>query len=248
MLALNTVEELRTDWVNLLLGGENSRWSNFELAEAMARLMTGRAVTGELADRIETGRARDDEQTTSGFEPIDRAMMHPGARRRILHAMERTVEGGTAARLAGELAELEGRVANALPGRPYDVYVFAKTGTPAVEKFVAGPRGTERIARQGGVLLLGILAVPRETGRDAAARQNAWVSACSLDPTLRRRILEVPPAELLNGEDAVGITAAIYLDDLEIGEGSGRAIDLAELMIEPLAAYVVREVRRRAAR
>ena len=66
--------------------------------------MTGRAVT-RRADRVETGRARDDEQTARAFEPIDRTVLHPGARRRVLHAMERTVEAGTATRLAGELYE-----------------------------------------------------------------------------------------------------------------------------------------------
>ena len=47
-LALNTGEELRTDWVNLLLGGENWRWSNFQLAEAVSRLITERGVPGKL--------------------------------------------------------------------------------------------------------------------------------------------------------------------------------------------------------
>ena len=51
-LALNTVEDLRTDWVNLLLGGENSRWSNFQLAESLARLMTGKGVRGELVTEV----------------------------------------------------------------------------------------------------------------------------------------------------------------------------------------------------
>jgi hypothetical protein len=38
-LALNTVEEPRTDWVNLLLGDENSR-SSFDPRRGYGRLMT----------------------------------------------------------------------------------------------------------------------------------------------------------------------------------------------------------------
>jgi hypothetical protein len=118
-------------------------------------------------------------------------------------------EVGSAVRLNGELNELMRPVGNAPPGHPYDVNVFTRTGTPAFEKFVAGAQGSERIALQGDVLLVGSLAVPRETGRDAPARHNAWVSACPLDSSLYSRVLEVPPVELLNAEDAVGISVAI---------------------------------------
>lgn len=345
-LALNTVEELRTDWVNLLLGGENSRWSNFELAEATARLVTGRAVRGTLADRVgalqaeaggpmagDGGGVADpsgDAPEAAPLLPAD--AIHPGVRRRVLHAMELVVgPGGTAGRLTPAVGRLKARLGRAVAGGPYDVWVFAKTGTPAVEKFVSssqqrlvqrlhadgdvawsggrirlGPGVAERIrsewgeatlrwlqedvfrplerdpeafrvrggepppehplyldeagrlrareltdltvARQGGVLTLAVLAAPRAQGRDAAAATADWIAACPLDPGLRRGILEVPPAAMLDPERAVAVTAAVYLDDLAPGEGSGRAVDLALRIMDDLAEHVEKEIRRKAGR
>jgi len=327
-LALNTVEELRTDWVNLLLGGENSRWSNFELAEALARLMTGRAVSGVFVDSV-----------SGGYAPVPPALLqaeelHTGARRRVLHAMERVAgNGGTARGLAPAVASLRERAGSAVPGTPYDLYVFAKTGTPAVEKFVSNAQhrlvlrlyrsgdlawdvsrrvfvlrpGVEtavrrdhgertlrwllddvlapmredpqaftarpadpapahplyfdaggrlharaaadlRISRQGGVLILGVLAVPRDQGRDASSRYTDWISACSLDPDLRQRILEIPPAERLDADLAVALSMAIYLDDLAFGQGSGFAVDLAAGALDGIGEYLEREIRSRVAR
>ena len=327
-LALNTVEELRTDWVNLLLGGENSRWSNFELAEALARLMTGRAVSGTFVDSV-SGRVLAGEEPAA----LGRDALHPGARRRVLHGMERVAgQGGTARTLTRSVRDLEQRMATAVPGQPYDLYVFAKTGTPAVEKFVssaqqrvierlyrsgdlswdavrrsftirpqaeadlrrdAGERTLRwlrddvlapmrqdpaaftatdgdalpahplyfdvagrlryraaadlRVSRQGGVLLLGILAVPRDAGRAASARAGEWISACTLDPTLRERILQVPPSDLLSADAAVGLSVAIYLDDLAVGQGSGYAVELARATFDDLGDYLEREVRRKTA-
>src|SRR5690606_5465247 len=83
---------------------------------------------------------------------LDRAQLHPGVRRRVLHGMERVAgPGGTARRLASAIDALEQRLATAVPGRPYDLYVFAKTGTPAVEKFVSSTqqRTIERLYRSG---------------------------------------------------------------------------------------------------
>jgi len=330
-LALNTVEELREDWVNLLLGGENSRWSNYELAEATSRLVTGRVVQGRFADRVGTigpeGGATGD---AGGFPLLPPGDLHAGVRRRVLHAMELAARpGGTAGRLEGALAGLRERLARGGPaGGGYDLYAFAKTGTPTVEKFVSSaqqrlverlvadgslswdggrfrlePRREEeirrtlgagalrwllddvlrpierdpeafreragsrlpahpvyltaggrvaareladlRVDRQGGVLVLGLLAVPKDQGRQASAALDAWVSACP-DPELRRRILEVPPAERLDPSRSVGVSVAIYLDDLPPGEGSGSAVELATRVLDELGVYVEDEVRRRA--
>jgi hypothetical protein len=57
----------------------------------------------------------------------------------------------------------------------------------------------------------------------------------------------VPPADLLDPERAVGLSAAVYLDDLAPGEGSGHAVDLASTVVDELAAHLEREVRRKAA-
>jgi hypothetical protein len=327
-LALNTVEELRTDWVNLLLGGENSRWSNFELAEAMARLLTARAVTGEFADSIAS--PRGPRSTAEVVALLDERQLHPGVRRRVLHAMEMVATSGTARALAGPLFAARQRVAQIEPGSPYELFVFAKTGTPAVEKFLtsnqqrlvlqlyragdlrwnAATRKVEvrpvaeervrstygeptlrwirtdvlepierdpaaftatdgrlpdhplfldangrlrarelpdlRVSRQGGVLILGFLAVPAQVTIDAGRRDD-WISACSLDPGLRTRILRVPPADLLDPASAVAISVAVYVDDLPVGQGSGLAIDLARTVVAPVTDYIEKEIRRKVA-
>lgn len=333
-LALNTVEELRTDWVNLLLGGENSRWSNFELAEALARLLTGRAVQGVLADAVGTGGIPGaGEVATSGPHPVlPDAALHPGARRRVLHALElAAAPGGTAGALGPAVERLRSRLELLAPG--WDLYVMAKTGTPAVEKLVSsaqqqlvqrlhgqgalrwdaasgrilldparaaevrstlgeaaltwleddvfGPIEAEpdsyrarpgeplprhplyltpagvlaareladlRVDRQGSVLLLGLLAVPPDIGRSASAAVEDWVSACVLDPGLRRRILAIPPSETLDGDRAVGLTVAVYLDDLAAGEGTGAAVALADQALGPVSDHLLREVGRRVRR
>lgn len=332
-LGLNTVEQLRTDWVNLLLGGENSQWSNFALAEALARLMTGRAVAGEFVDGFGDPAAAT-MADVGGFPALSADHLHPGVRRRVLHGMERVARsGGTAAALEPYTREIERRLGQVVPGRPYDAFVFAKTGTPAVEKFVSSsqqrlvqrlfvsgrirwdagsgrfhlaqgtadsirdrlgtgslrwlaedvlgpierdpaaftqvagrappnhplylsPEGhlrsrellDRRLARQGGVLLLGILAVPRERGRSAVANRDEWVSACPLEPGLRSAILDVPPADAIDPAESVAMTVAIYLDDLAPGEGAGLAVRLAERVLEEIGSYVVAEVERKADR
>ncbi len=236
-LALNTVEELRTDWVNLLLGGENSRWSNFELAEATARLMTGRAVRGTFADSV--GLPGGGNPPADSAPLLDEATVAPGVRRRVLHAMELVARpGGTAGRLQPALARLRERVREAGGRTPYDLYAFAKTGTPAVETSASDPR-------QGGVLILGLLAVPSDQGRSRAVSMDAWVSACPLDPDLRRGILEVPPRGLLDPQRAVSLSVAIYLDDLAPGQGSGSAVDLALRALDGVGDLMVREVGRK---
>jgi hypothetical protein len=330
-LALNTVEELRTDWVNLLLGGENSRWSNFQLAEATARLVTGRAVRGTFVDSVGfPGRPGGDVAPRDPVELLADATLHPGVRRRVLHGMELVAApGGTAGRLDPAIARLEARLRDVDPAAPWELRVFAKTGTPTVEKFVssaqqrlverlfsegdltwrdgsfalapgreerirtemgsgalrwlvedvlqpmeADPEGYRedrdgrlpahplyfardgglrvrsradvRVDRQGAVLVLSLLAVPPDQGRGAAAaRGGDFISACVLDSGLRRRILQVPPADLLDPERAVALSVAIYLDDLSPGQGSGSAVELAGQIMDDIGEYMEREVRRK---
>jgi hypothetical protein len=230
-LALNTIEELRRDWINLLLGGENSRWSNFELAEATARLLTGRVVSGTLADA-----ADPDAPVGEHASLLAPEVLESGVRRRVLHAMELVAgPGGTAARLGPG----RNRLASSLAEVGYDLYVVAKTGTPAVERFT-GSSATE--LRQGSVLVMGLLAVPQRRGRDASRRHRDHVSACTLDAHLEDAILEVPPASELRPDEDVALTVAVYLDDLEPGGGAGSATEVAAQVV---SAYVEDEVRRR---
>ncbi len=233
-LALNTIEELRQDWVNLLLGGENSRWSNFQLAEAMSRLMTGRDVRGRLV--TSPGGPRRGGAT----EPLPEDVLHPGARRRVLHAMELVARpGGTAARLASAVRRFESAVRSVPGAEDYEVFVFAKTGTPAVSvPLRAGP-----VVREGSALVLGVLVVPPEAGRSASRRHGAWISACPTAPGLRAGVLGVPPVHLLDdggtevGGTTLGFAAAFFLDDLNPLGGEASATALATDLLEPLAGY-----------
>ena len=238
-LALNTVEELRTDWVNLLLGGENSRWSNFQLAEAMSRLMTGRDVRGRLVGGVGEGA---DGGVGQAAPLLPEEVVHPGARRRILHAMEMVARpGGTGARLAPALRRLEDAV-RALPGASggYEVYGFAKTGTPAVSVVL----GDGMAEREGSVLVLGLLVVPGDAGRAASRRSGDWISACPVAPELRAGILGVPPAHLLDEDGGMGVSVAVYLDDLDPERREASASALAVELMEPLTAYLAKRLER----
>lgn len=237
-LALNTVEDLRADWVNLLLGGENSRWSNFQLAEATARLLTGRAIRGKLVDEVgdldpgEGGAWFTGEREPARVLPGD--LLHGGARRRVLHAMELVAApGGTGARLVSAIAALERRVARVLENYAYEVRVFAKTGTPTLSSGEGG-----RPAREGSVLILGVLVVPADAGAAASMDEREWVSACPLTPDLRAGILSVPPVDLLDPDEALGITLAVFLDDQEVDGSDPSAAALGVELLAPLADYL----------
>jgi hypothetical protein len=331
-LALNTVEDLRGDWVNLLLGGENSRWSNYQLAEATARLITGRRVVGEFVDSIGMGSGADAGGTNAAnqFAEIAPDLLHPGVRRRVLHAMERVVEpGGTAQPLAGPILTLRRQLNGLDPRKPYDLYVFAKTGTPNVSRFhssvhqqllerlyrqggvvwdassrtfrdtrarrrlLAGVDARTRrwldedildpiqanpelyqavrgmappdhplyfdargqlqinkapgreVTRQGGVLVLGFLAVPAERGRLPSRQVGDYVSSCALDAGLRDRILEIPPVQRIERSESVVLTTAIYVDDLNVGQGSGVAVQLARYVFPVLEDYLLDAVKKK---
>ena len=329
-LGLNTVEELRTDWVNLLLGGENSRWSNFQLAEALARLISGRQVAGEFVDSVASQPGTAAAGRPAPPAEIGKDALHGGARRRVLHGMELVLQpGGTAARLSGPVVALEHRLRTMNARTPYDLYAFAKTGTPNVTMFrsnaeqrlverayreggvvwdaatrtfrdtpawrrllasldertrrwlvdeVLAPmaahpedyrelpgigrpghplyfdlRGQLRLnrqpgretTRQGGVLILGLLAVPSARGRVTSRQVGEFVSACELDPDLHRRILEIPPSDRIDPASSVLVTVAVYVDDLNVGEGSAVAVGLTQVLFPALAEYVETQVRRK---
>lgn len=250
-LALNTIEELRRDWVNLLLGGENSRWSNFQLAEAMSRLMTGRDVRGRLVASPSPGPGPASPLAGGSAPatppPLSEDVLHPGARRRVLHAMEQVAgPGGTAVRLAPAERQFESAVRSVPGAHDYEVYLFAKTGTPAVP----APLGDAATLREGSVLVLGVLVVPPEAGRQASRRHGDWFSACPLAPALRAGVLGVPPAHLLEtatgnyGPAALGFSAAFFLDDLNPRDNEPSAVALASDLLEPLAGYAVQRLER----
>lgn len=329
-LQLNTVDDLRSEWVSVLLGGATSRWSNFQLAEALSRLMTGRAVQGEFVDSIRApGLARVAAQVNARrtYPLLDPAHLHDGVRRRVLHGMELVVQEGTALPLNAAAAALRDSLAQGAAGVPYDLFVFAKTGTPAVTKLVprrrqhvlrqlfrhlrwnaaaqrveVSPEGMRvlqaqrrsspewyrwferevrapleadpslfriraaevpprhplylvgdrlslnvmqdlEVMRQGGVLILGLLAVPRGEGRTSTDPAANAISVCTLDPGLRGRILSIPASRGLDPGRSVALSVAIHVDDLDIGVTSAKAVELANQLMPELTRYFLAQAR-----
>ncbi|HEX6040702.1 hypothetical protein [Longimicrobium sp.] len=310
-LKLDLVNDLRTQWVSMLLGGEKSRWTNVSLTAAMARLMTGRDVTPLLATSPQAA-------TRPATQRLTERMLHPGVRRRVLHAMELVVEGGTAAALSDNVQNLRTAFDQAAGADRVEVYVFAKTGTPTVPVYpqtqaiqpyqqllAAGLRWNsvsraferpgyvqrllarmpdqadllDRIERDpddyvyapdtdphvpallyfdragnlqvaqfgqavrnnGAALIVGLLAVPKQTqGRSRSSQEPDWVSNYA-DDGLWRRINEIPPVGLLNPATAVGITIAIYQDDLPRPATSEHAVRLMERVFPEIQDLMIRE-------
>ncbi len=55
-LAFNNVSDLRLDYVSMALGGASSTWTNVQVAEALARLVTGRRIESRLIREVLPGR------------------------------------------------------------------------------------------------------------------------------------------------------------------------------------------------
>jgi len=96
--------------------------------------------------------------------------------------------------------------------------------------------------REGSVLALGLLVVPGEAGRAASRRDKDWISACPVAPELRAGILGVPPAHLLEEDRGVGVSIAVYLDDLDPDRREASASALAVEFMEPLTAYLAKRL------
>lgn len=145
-LAFNQITRLRQDFVSLLLGGATSTWTNVQLAESMARLVTGRAVEARLVEAVlprEEGRRTGPRpggpgEATEAAELAPPLDLSPEVRHEVLAGLARVVEGGsgTARRLDDELAAVRA----AYPGDA--VWLFSKTGSPTLLRSV--PRDTAR--------------------------------------------------------------------------------------------------------
>src|SRR6185295_2315926 len=130
-LAFNQISGLREQFVNLTLGTEPSLWTNLQLAEAMSRLVTNRAVEARLAAAILRRPAAPPETAV----PVPELKIRPEARRAVLEGIARVVQpGGTAAQLQPALA----RLSTKFPGEAIDIY--SKTGSPYLVR--ATPKAT----------------------------------------------------------------------------------------------------------
>jgi hypothetical protein len=112
--ALNTVADIRNDYLTLILGGGRSRWTTVKLAETFARIVMNRRVQASLYD-------------PKGALGDTRPLLRPEARLPLLQAMRTVPAGGTARLLAPSIAALQ---AQASQGE--EVRIYAKTGTPTI--------------------------------------------------------------------------------------------------------------------
>jgi cell division protein FtsI/penicillin-binding protein 2 len=178
-LALNQLTRLRGDFISLALGGGTSLWTNLQLAEAISRLASGRAVEAELASTIfERGQENAAQEKA---EPAALLQLKAEAREAVLEGMRRVVEGerGTARVLLRELDKLRAEF-------PQDTLaIYSKTGSPILDKPVPPVTGEalEKLVQKGRLVWTGKLGVRLQSGREAtwAARNQsgrpAWEQA-----------------------------------------------------------------------
>ncbi|MEM8963605.1 MAG: hypothetical protein AAGD38_19135 [Acidobacteriota bacterium] len=206
-LRANLIQQLRQDLYTLLLGAGNNRWSNLQLSEAMARLLTGKAIDARLIETVSVAAPtpeQDDEvlyALDQEAAPIDLAL-DDGIRRFVLDSMAGVVDrvDGTAYRLASELATLN----QALPdGVRYTAY--AKTGTPT-ELLRTAERGPSDVA-------------PAAVETYSNLRQ---VKSAMLILGLRR---EAP------GEEPQNLAISMWI---EAQGGSEEAVEVMRAMLRPL--------------
>jgi hypothetical protein len=128
-LGLEEARDFRRDMITVILGNGEGRWTAVKLAEAYARLVTGRQVRASftyVADPDTAARAAP----PIGADPAlaTRAGLDL-ARRRVTHALTLVPRGTAAAtELPGVLNTLQARLA----GQGLVLGAFAKTGTPAL--------------------------------------------------------------------------------------------------------------------
>ena len=113
---LNVVDSLYEDYVMTILGGNRGRWTTIGLAQAYARILTGRAIAARLTP---VGTEASEEEPGQVALEINR-----GAQARVVDGLKAVVSEGTARALA--MAGFPATVGND------EIRMFAKTGTPNV--------------------------------------------------------------------------------------------------------------------
>ena len=156
--AINKLSSVRGDWVSLLLGGGTGLWNNVQLAEALARIITGRQVQARIV-----GSPGKHDKTE---EPAPIQELDEGARAIVMLGMSKVADEGTASALQG----FRDLIADRFGKEKYDVFVYAKTGTATVDVFA--PSGAGRVARTlfdgGGIEFERVTRKVRLTSRGAA--------------------------------------------------------------------------------
>lgn len=190
-LAFNQITRLREDFVTLLLGGGTSLWTNVQLAEAMSRLVTGRAVEARLVHRVLPRKAGQvvpppPEPRRQPAPEIAARDLRPEARAAVLEGLARVGRpGGTAGAMEAGMQKLRALYPESRIG------LYSKTGSPILERPVPaslaraldGLVGKSRLGIEGRTLVVRLQSgnvrhrLPGEPGR--AAFREALARALS---------------------------------------------------------------------
>ena len=135
-LAYNLINDYRTQYLSVILGGGSSTWTMPRLAEVFSRLVTGRRIERTLIRRIRLWDETTVEPYLAGERP--RLEMKEEVRRRLLDALTRVAGSrGTASRLYPTLRAID----RSLAERGKVLGFFSKTGSPNISSFVPSRTG-----------------------------------------------------------------------------------------------------------
>ncbi|HYD12871.1 MAG TPA: hypothetical protein VEC11_08485 [Allosphingosinicella sp.] len=189
---LGSAQRVR-DYVMVMLGGGNARWTTVKLAEAYARIVSGRAINARLVV--------DDQPSQQRLEfwPV-----RPEVRDALLSGMSQAAGGdGTASRVGAAL--------NGVPVPPGQVFrVFAKTGTPAVAQPDRSP-----INRLVNTLIQSRILVMRQGRLEVAVRRSETPQAALPRLAADRRL----PYSNRRTEEVLAAIAAINAARAQRGNG-----------------------------
>ncbi|MBV9045982.1 MAG: hypothetical protein JO294_12720, partial [Alphaproteobacteria bacterium] len=125
-LQLNNVRNFRTEYLTLILGASTSRWNNVKMAEAYARLVTGRRVEARLT---EAGPEPEPMLGCASGRDAD-GLFCNRTRETILHALSLVATGGGTA--AGQVGPKLAPLIEEATRRGLVLGFYSKTGTPKI--------------------------------------------------------------------------------------------------------------------
>ncbi len=130
-LAYNLIDNFRTQYISMVLGGGDSTWTNIKTCTAFSRLVVGKKIEPALINRIEGASYTLEPEYNGDFPGLG---MEPRARRILLDAMVRVTDpGGTAGKLNKLLRDY-----NKGLGDDKVLGFFSKTGSPTNITFLPG--------------------------------------------------------------------------------------------------------------
>lgn len=179
-LQLNNVRNLRTEYLTLILGASTSRWNNVKMAEAYARLVTGRRVQARLT---EAGPDPEPMTGCAGHRDAD-GLFCERAREAVLHAMALVATGsGTA---SGQVGSKLGPLIAEAERRGYVLGLYSKTGTPKIPD----PNNTREGAAVRQLGRDGVLKLDAKGHMIVAVNESAYALRTTADVVRAREAIE----------------------------------------------------------